>query len=179
MTTINNLSKMFLGMFLLVCAMSVSNGSKLNLPSIPTSDLKVIDKKQLICMANNIYYEAGSETKHGMAAVARVVMNRVAHGFGRTPCEVIYQVTKTVNGKTCQFSWVCENNEKPNIFSARYKKAEQIAYDVLVNNRYDEILPKSTLFFHNLTVNPMWPYRQVAIIGNHIFYSKSKHNQSN
>jgi len=32
----------------------------------------------------------------------------------------------------------------------------------------------SALFFHNLTVDPLWPYKQVAKIGNHIFYSKHK-----
>jgi spore germination cell wall hydrolase CwlJ-like protein len=33
------------------------------------------------------------------------------------------------------------------------------------------------LFFHNLTVDPLWPYKQVAKIGNHIFYSKHKKPQ--
>ena len=31
-----------------------------------------------------------------------------------------------------------------------------------------------TLFFHNLSVDPLWPYKQLAKIGNHIFYSKAK-----
>jgi spore germination cell wall hydrolase CwlJ-like protein len=143
---------------------------------------KVVDPKQLACMAKNIFYEAGSESIMGQAAVARVVMNRVAHGFAHTPCAVIYQthiVEKVVDDETtkvklCQFSWVCEGKTEPNKNSQRYKLAQQVAYDVMANDAYNDVVPKSALFFHNLTVDPLWPYKQVAKIGNHIFYSKHK-----
>ena len=143
---------------------------------------KTVDPKQLTCMAKNIFYEAGSESLNGQAAVARVVMNRIAHGFGKDPCAVIYQasyVDKIIDDemqkvKLCQFSWVCEGKTEPNKNSARYKQAEQVAYDVLAHDAYTDVVPKSTLFFHNLSVDPLWPYKQVAKIGNHIFYSKAK-----
>jgi spore germination cell wall hydrolase CwlJ-like protein len=143
---------------------------------------KTVDPKQLTCMAKNIFYEAGGESLNGQAAVARVVMNRIAHGFGKDPCAVIYQasyVDKIIDDemqkvKLCQFSWVCEGKNDPNKNSARYKQAEQVAYDVLAHDAYTDVVPKSTLFFHNLSVDPLWPYKQVAKIGNHIFYSKAK-----
>lgn len=143
---------------------------------------KVIDPKQLACMAKNIFYEAGSESILGQAAVARVVINRVNHGFAKTPCAVVYQshiVEKIIDDeltkvKLCQFSWVCEGKGEPNTNSQRYKQAHQVAYEVMANDAYNDVLPNSALFFHNLTVDPLWPYRQVAKIGNHIFYSKHK-----
>jgi len=143
---------------------------------------KIVDPKQLTCMAKNIFYEAGSESLNGQAAVARVVMNRIAHGFGKDPCAVIYQasyVDKLIDDemqkvKLCQFSWVCEGKNEPNKNSTKYKQAEQVAYDVLAHDAYTDVVPKSTLFFHNLSVDPLWPYKQVAKIGNHIFYSKVK-----
>ena len=143
---------------------------------------KVIDPKQLACMAKNIFYEAGSESILGQAAVARVVINRVNHGFAKTPCAVVYQshmVEKIIDDeltkvKLCQFSWVCEGKAEPNTNSQRYKQAQQVAYEVMANDAYNDVVPKSTLFFHNLTVDPLWPYKQVAKIGNHIFYSKHK-----
>jgi spore germination cell wall hydrolase CwlJ-like protein len=143
---------------------------------------KIVDPKQLTCMAKNIFYEAGSESLNGQAAVARVVMNRIAHGFGKDPCAVIYQasyVDKLIDDemqkvKLCQFSWVCEGKNEPNKNSTKYKQAEQVAYDVLAHDAYTDVVPKSTLFFHNLSVDPLWPYKQVAKIGNHIFYSKAK-----
>jgi spore germination cell wall hydrolase CwlJ-like protein len=76
--------------------------------------------------------------------------------------------------KLCQFSWVCENKGELNKNSPRYKQAEKIAYDVLAYDEYTEVVPKTALFFHNLSVDPLWPYKQVARIGNHIFYSKAK-----
>jgi spore germination cell wall hydrolase CwlJ-like protein len=143
---------------------------------------KTVDPKQLTCMAKNIFYEAGSESLNGQAAVARVVMNRIAHGFGKDPCAVIYQasyVDKLIDDemqkvKLCQFSWVCEGKNEPNKNSTKYKQAEQVAYDVLAHDAYTDVVPKSTLFFHNLSVDPLWPYKQVAKIGNHIFYRKAK-----
>jgi len=153
--------------------------------SEPVEELKVakiVDIKQLNCLAKNIFYEAGSESLNGQAAVARVVMNRIAHGFGNNPCAVVYQATyvdKLIDDeiqkvKLCQFSWVCEGKSDPNKNSTRYKQAEQIAYDVLAYDAYTEVVPKSALFFHNLQVDPLWPYKQVAKIGNHIFYSRAK-----
>lgn len=130
---------------------------------------------QIKCMAKNIFYEAGGESMKGQAAVARVVMNRVQHGFANNPCNVIYQKTTTQDGRIiCQFSWVCENKPEPNRNSYTYKVAEQIAYDVIILNKHKEIIPKNTLFFHSINIDPLWPYKQVATIGGHIFYSKVK-----
>lgn len=151
-------------------------------PEEETPVVKTVDPKQLACMAKNIFYEAGQESVLGQAAVARVVMNRVNHGFARTPCAVVYQAytvekvvdDETVKVKLCQFSWVCEGKGDPNTNSQRYKQAQQVAYDVMAKDAYSDVVPNSALFFHNLNVDPLWPYKQVAKIGNHIFYSKSK-----
>jgi spore germination cell wall hydrolase CwlJ-like protein len=149
--------------------------------TIDRSKVKLVDLKQIHCMAINIYYEAGGESIIGQAAVARVVVNRVNHGFGNTPCKVIYQSNylkkddRTV--KVCQFSWVCEEKTKLNLNSTTYKNALQVAYDVLVLDAYTDVIPKGVLIFHNLTVTPNWPYDKVKRIGNHIFYSKVKHNK--
>jgi spore germination cell wall hydrolase CwlJ-like protein len=151
---------------------------------------KPVDQKQLKCLAANIFYEAGSEPEKGKQAVARVVMNRVNHGFAPNPCSVVYQVSTVlipVNNdpeiedeghkkvKLCQFSWVCESSRRPlNVNDPRYKQSERIAYNVLAYDSYKDVVPSTVLFFHNLWVNPMWPYRKVAQIGNHIFYEKPR-----
>lgn len=152
----------------------------------PKLVVKAVDEKQLKCLAENIYYEAGSESTEGKAAVARVVMNRVNHGFANTPCKVIHQstaVTKTNEDdesflvKICQFSWVCEGKGKPNKRDPRYQTSLQIAYAVLAYDAYKEVLPNSALFFHNISVSPNWPYVVIKRIGNHIFYSKTRKNK--
>lgn len=140
---------------------------------LPVINLKNIDMKQVACMAKNIYYEAGAEAMPGQAAIARVVLNRVNHGFAETPCKVIYQKTLINENIVCQFSWVCADKGDPNKSSAKYKQAEMVAYQVMTG-MYKDVVPKTALFFHAVTIDPLWPYKQVARIGNHIFYSKQK-----
>lgn len=175
---------LFFGLLLITGSFFLPVEEEIIVEEAPEQVAKVVDPKQLACLAANIFYEAGSESLNGQAAVARVVVNRVNHGFASNPCKVVYQtnlVTRTnnetneeYNVKLCQFSWVCEGKGNPNRRDPRYVQAEQVAYDVLAYDAYKEVLPTSALFFHNLTVDPLWPYRQVAKIGNHVFYSKSK-----
>jgi spore germination cell wall hydrolase CwlJ-like protein len=48
-----------------------------------------------------------------------------------------------------------------------------VAYQAMMG-MYKDVVPKTTLFFHSINVDPSWPYKQVAKIGNHIFYSKQR-----
>lgn len=168
--TIKNKLLIFTMLFLIVMCVPSPTQPLINLPQI---NLKKIDMKQLGCMARNIYFEAGAEAMPGQAAIARVVLNRVNQGFAETPCKVIYQKTNINDKIQCQFSWVCEGKDIPNKASTKYKQAEMVAYQVMTG-MYKDVVPKSALFFHAITVDPLWPYKQVAKIGNHIFYSKQK-----
>jgi spore germination cell wall hydrolase CwlJ-like protein len=147
----------------------------------PEKVAKVVDNKQLQCLADNIFFEAGGESTEGKAAVARVVLNRINHGYGNTPCQVVYQTNhvKQMNEddepfwvKVCQFSWVCEGKSNPNRQSARYQNSLRVAKDVLLYDMYKEVIPVTVLFFHNMSVQPRITYGFVKRIGNHIFYSK-------
>jgi spore germination cell wall hydrolase CwlJ-like protein len=153
-------------------------------PVTTVTEQKVVDTKQLQCLADNIYFEAGGEPIEGQAAVARVVLNRINHGYGNTPCKVVYQANhiQQINEETdesfwikvCQFSWVCEGKKDPNRKSARYQTSLQVAKEVLVYDMHKEVIPATVLFFHNLSVQPSITYGFVKRIGNHIFYSKPR-----
>lgn len=143
----------------------------------PIPVLKV-DFAQVKCLATGIFFEAKSESYVGQAAVARVIMNRVRHGFASTPCKVVYQthIVQRDDGrfKLCQFSWVCDNKAKPNERDPRFIQAMDIAYKVIAHDAYKDVLPRSALFFHATSVDPNWPYRKLKQIGNHVFYGKGK-----
>lgn len=146
--------------------------------------LNKVNLEHVKCLATNIYYEASGEPFMGQVAVARVVMNRIKHGFASNPCRVIYQTTTVPDldseqgvKKICQFSWVCENKAEPNKNSPIYKQAEDIARKVLIENKWVDVIPSNVLFFHNNEVNPQWTYKRVMEIGNHIFYSKKSKNE--
>jgi len=174
--TINQCGKCIL-VAILVLFTTVSFNKTLYDDIIQTEEqvTKILDPKQLICMATNIFYEAGRESTDGKAAVARVTLNRVNNGFGKTPCQVVYQSTTKDDQKVCQFSWVCEGKGNPNKRDPSYQDSLQVAYDVLILDKYKDVIPKNTLFFHNKSVQPDWNYyEKVQVIGNHIFYSKKK-----
>lgn len=166
---------LFAMMFLTIMVFPSPIQSLPNILSTPIN-LTNLQLKQLACMAKNIYYEAGAEAFPGQAAIARVVLNRVNQGFAETPCKVIYQKAVINENVVCQFSWVCEDKTEPNKNSQSYKLAETIAYEVMFMGMYKDVVPKTALFFHSINIDPLWPYKQVAKIGNHIFYSKQKVN---
>ena len=144
---------------------------------------KSTNAEYIRCMATNIYHEAGSEPFMGQVMVARVVMNRIQHGFAKNPCAVIYAehnipnpADPTDTKRVCQFSWVCEGKDTPER-NASYRQAEDIARRVLTENAWSDIVPNNVLFFHNTSVNPRWAYERVATVGNHIFYAKNRVKQ--
>jgi spore germination cell wall hydrolase CwlJ-like protein len=142
---------------------------------------KAINTEHLHCLANNIYHEAAGEPFMGQVAVARVVMNRIKHGFANNPCRVIYQATVVPDPenleetrKICQFSWVCAGKTSPSKNNPKYQIALDIATKILEEDKWSEDIPNNILFFHNTGVNPLWKYHQSMIIGNHVFYSRGK-----
>ena len=104
--------------------------------------LSKYDKKQIKCMAENTYFEAGHEPTKGKIAVNNVVLNRVKDKrFPKTPCAVINQRTARV----CQFSWKCEGGKRIADMTA-YRKATTNAENVYLGNYGD--VTKGAKFYH-------------------------------
>ena len=56
------------------------------------ADAQTIETESQICLAKNIYFEAGNQPLAGRIAVGQVTINRRNHGmFPHTICEVVYQ----------------------------------------------------------------------------------------
>lgn len=67
--------------------------------------------KQLICLAKNIYYEAGLESRDGKIAVAQVTLNRMEDDkFPKTVCGVVNQKTAIVKPKQIVTDTVVKGN---------------------------------------------------------------------
>lgn len=127
-----------------------------------------VDKHELLCLAKNIYFEAGGEPIAGKQAVAQVVLNRMDHpAFPRTACGVIHQRTKYV----CQFSWVCEPKKKVYVNSPAWGDSVWIAKKALTKRvAYDKF--HNVIYFHEKHLPFDWnhKYQKVKVIGNHVFY---------
>ena len=126
-------------------------------------------RKQIDCMAKNLYYEAASESFEGKLAVAQVTMNRVnSSKFPSTVCEVVYQKT----GKTYQFSWVGEN-VGPIRSKYAWEECLIVAKKALTEHKlHDTIYKTQSMYYHNTSVNPRWKLKYVTKIGNHLFYTR-------
>jgi hypothetical protein len=125
-------------------------------------------QKEVRCLAQNIYYEAGTEPSAGKIAVAEVTMNRVKKGYAKTVCDV---VTQKKNGK-CQFSWVCL--PKKQIQSPKnWSESNKIAENILISRKKYGIIGNAT-HFHAEYVQPYWVESKnyVTQIGRHVFYSE-------
>jgi len=144
-------------------------------PPILTDEVK----KEVACLADNIYYEAGIEDATGKIAVAAVVLNRMNDPRfpGSTPCAVVYEGAKYPKEKAhkqkggCQFSWLCQGKKPENPNPSVWEEGWRIAVDVYVNGFYDDFLPPNVVFYHAEYVSPRrWPYRFHVRIGRHLFY---------
>jgi spore germination cell wall hydrolase CwlJ-like protein len=119
--------------------------------------------KDIECLAKNIYHESRGEPLHGQIAVALVTVNRVNSGlFHNTICGVVYAPS--------QFSWTLDKTKRVRDSKA-WQTAQEISRAVLTQTI---ALPNFTAtHFHTKQVKPRWAKTkmQVAVIGNHVFYS--------
>jgi N-acetylmuramoyl-L-alanine amidase len=128
-------------------------------------------KREVRCMAANIYHEARGESITGQKAVASVTMNRVkSDSYPKSVCGVVHQKS--------QFSWT---GSKP-IPQKIPKKIVDIArqYVVQYNSKSMDVTAGAT-YFHTVTTRPSWSkrFKRTTRIGNHIFYRQSKNHDTN
>jgi spore germination cell wall hydrolase CwlJ-like protein len=117
-------------------------------------DVLEMDKKPILynsrdlkCMAQNIFFEAGTESMLGKIAVGQVTVNRVKIGhWGETVCEVV--------------------NFKDSVLAAKKVLQERKRLRIL----------RSALFYHADYVQPKWADKnqKVVKIEKHIFYNGAK-----
>jgi spore germination cell wall hydrolase CwlJ-like protein len=131
----------------------------------------VVNNSQILCLAKNIYYEAGGESAKGKIAVAHVTLNRKhSQLFPNSVCNVVNQRSRSV----CQFSWVCMKKAPPKQHTETWRESLRIAKQTMAGQTTDPT--HGALFFHAVYVKPVWSrtFRQTARIGNHVFYKRSR-----
>lgn len=134
-------------------------------------------KKDLECLALNIYREAGHEPFEGKVAVAQVTLNRVENPkFPNTVCGVVYEKTAVYSKVICQFSWYCDaNHRNRKINEAAYADSYEVAKKVYLEGfRLPSLEP--ALYYHADYVSPNWKLERITKIGAHIFYRKPNEN---
>jgi spore germination cell wall hydrolase CwlJ-like protein len=162
-----------------LCYFNIAHTQQLHDKIEPPKKLTKVEKKQVECLAQNVYYEAGYEPTKGQIAVAMVTLNRVKSGlFPKSICATMTQKIED----TCQFSWYCDDYKRVKAEAYRYTKRERevfeharsVALYTYLNYNNLKDVTKGALFFHTKDVNPGWQRVKVTtVIGNHIFYRRS------
>lgn len=134
--------------------------------------------RQLDCLTDAVYYEARGETPRGQAAVAQVVMNRVANpSFPKTVCGVVFQGAATPGsfGHGCQFSFACDGSMRHGLEADAWDRARRVAERALSGVVLADI--GRATHFHTTAVQPDWGPQmlRVAQVGLHVFYRFNPH----
>lgn len=126
------------------------------------------NRKDIQCLAKNIFFEAGTESMLGKIAVGQVTVNRVKIGhWGETVCDVVHAKD--------QFSWTNKDDLSIDKDSKTYRDSVVAAKRILSERKRLRIL-RYALFYHADYVRPKWIDRdqKIAKIGTHIFYNGAK-----
>ena len=135
--------------------------------------------EELLCMAKNIYFEAGNQPLSGKIAVGLVTINRtISSQFPNTICEVVYQSEYFTNSKgidvpiigKCQFSWFCDGKSDNPTESYTWLQSIGVSEELLDYSFID--LTEGALWYHADYVSPEWSnyLQKIVTIENHIFY---------
>jgi spore germination cell wall hydrolase CwlJ-like protein len=133
-------------------------------------------KRQLACLARNVFYEANGEPMEGQMAVAQVTVNRARSGlFPKDLCAVVAQVTYADDKtRVCQFSWMCDSKFDKTKTISQNNPSYIAARRVYLEHQRVESLDNHVYFFHryDVKIEPNWPHHVVDRIGNHVFYKR-------
>lgn len=143
----------------------------LNLNAVKYYQLQGTAKKQVDCLATNIYREAAMEPKEGWLAVGMVTMNRLQSGnYANSVCDVVYQRT----GSTYQFSWVGIRS-LPAMNTNIYQNIQELATIIYMNHPRMVDPTRGSTYYHATYVKPGWSHlEKTRQIGQHIFYRSQR-----
>jgi len=153
-------------------------------------DIVKYTSADILCLAKNIYFEAGVESTAGKLAVANVTINRTLRdNYPDSICGVVHEGIHRYNERIgehvpvrdrCQFSWYCDGRGDTPNEGRTWRSAQDLAKKVLVNY-YDkaliDITDGATHYHANwMETYPKWSKKKkiMASIDRHIFYGSGK-----
>ena len=148
------------------------------------------DRLQVICLAENIYFEARNQGTAGWMADENVTINRRNDSrFPNTICDVVYESQMEESWKTrnldipdnlrkynpvknrCQFSWYCDGIPDEIYQKQLYREILAFSEAMLAKENILDITDGAT-HYHADYVLPSWARtkKKTTEIGDHIFY---------
>lgn len=137
------------------------DGSQSSKKTTPPRPRIVRPTNAVLCLAQNLYFEARHESLIAMEAVAATVFNRMTlPNYPSTVCGVVYQYR--------QYSWTLVYSRWT---TTPPKKFVELSRQFL-NNRHEIQSAHPVTHFHRYDISPKWAptLTPVTQIGAHIFY---------
>lgn len=142
---------------------------------------KLPDPEEVLCLAQNVYFEARGEDISGQMAVAHVTINRVKNDkYPNTICGVVYQAKFSKwwlsQGKKvpikyqCQFSWYCDGKSDMITDWKTFDNIVEVSRQIIQGHHEDNT--NGAIFYHADYVKPKWSdsLQVSAVFDSHIFY---------
>lgn len=150
---------------LLLLATQACSNDTYDGPERSASDPTGVD---FTCLQEAIYFEAGNSDPVGQAAVAHVILNRVADA--RFPSEICSVIREGESKGRCQFSYRCILDPNGIRWPDNHARAGQTAKRVLSGDVADPT--DGALYFHSASIAPGWfaTLRRTGNFGGNIFY---------
>ncbi len=133
------------------------------------------------CLAQNLYFEARSESRKGMIAVGLVTINRVkSTQFPDSICDVVWQKRRNQNERwVAQFSWTWDGKGDTPREMERWEEAQMVAGAMIAERSLDNFsdFTNGSTHYHAEYVDPWWGRKFVAAgytiqrIDTHLFYA--------
>lgn len=132
------------------------------------------NRKEIECLAKNIFYEARNQPVMGKVSIAFVPITRSKES-SHSICRVVYQK----NNRGCQFTWVCTvKKQKGNAIEQKAKKEALIIAYLAYNNMISDPTEGANFYYNPKLAHPKWAktmaiiktmYANNGYIGDHLF----------
>lgn len=139
-------------------------------------------EEDMMCLTQNIFFEARDQELVGQVSIAFVTLNRVdSWRYKNSICGVVRDGFK-VNRRDCHFSWYCDDESdypSDNVIERKaWEYAKIVAYTVVQNRDYIEDPTNGSTHYHSNKVNPWWAPKiaYLGTIGDHLFYVEGEPN---
>ena len=123
---------------------------------------------ELSCLAQTLYWEAKTEGRNGMVAVAWVILNRMRDGeYPHSVCGVVKQGREKPG---CQFSYWCDGKPDTPKPDEAWALTQEVAKEMLSSPPPDPT--GGAVFYHAAETRAPWSTSRVrtARIGRHVYY---------
>lgn len=152
--------------------------------ALPYDKYGGINKDELGCLQQNIYFEGRNQTGEGMAAIGLATINRLlSHRYPDTICEVITQGRRwkgKIIYQQCQYSWYCDRlSDDPKLNNTverlAWEHAGAVAFEVM-RGEISDFTDGSTHYHYYDMPLPYWARVSTGLLtrtiraDDHIFY---------